>query len=117
MEQNIRDFILKYDTDIQTLFLKLRELVQCSTSEPVEEKLWAKLPSYYVGGRFVRLIPFQNHINVEASGLARFRTDFDTYDFTQKGMLQLKPNERIPEETLKAAFQDTFLSKTLSKNA
>lgn len=110
MEQSIRDFILKYDANIQALFLKLRELIQFSASEPVEEKLWAKLPSYYVGSRFVRLIPFQNHINVEASGLARFRSELCSYDFTPKGMLQLKPDERIPEETLKAAFHETLQS-------
>lgn len=37
-----------------------------SVSCELEEVLWAKLPSYYVGKSFVRLIPFKDHINIEA---------------------------------------------------
>lgn len=35
----------------------------------IEEKMWAKIPSYYYGEKFVRIIPFKDHINVEAEGL------------------------------------------------
>ena len=31
--------------------------------------MWAKLPTYYVGESFVRLIPFKDHINIEAKAV------------------------------------------------
>lgn len=27
---------------------------------------WAKLPSYYCGEKFIRIIPFKDHINIKS---------------------------------------------------
>ena len=58
MDQEIQRYLSKYPESIQTLFLQLRKLLLESTDIPTEEMLWAKLPSYYAGEKFVRLIPF-----------------------------------------------------------
>lgn len=60
----------------------LRQLVfESAVCEP-EETLWAKLPSYYVGEAFVRLIP--------------------------KGMLQIYLNQDIPTKALKKIFAESL---------
>ena len=35
----------------------------------LEEKLWAKLPGYYNGKNFIRLIPFKDYINIFANNI------------------------------------------------
>lgn len=104
MNKEIAVYLEKYPTNIQDLFGELRGLIfECST-ESVEEKMWAKLPSYYVGDRFVRLIPFKDHINIEAVGLGEHQSALGKYKFTPKGMMQISPEQDIPREVLKAAF-------------
>lgn len=112
MGNTVEAYLEKFEPDIQKLFNDLRNVVFASVDEPVEERLWAKLPSYFVGDHFVRLIPFQDHINVEAAGLVRFISNLNAHRFTPKGMLKLKSNESIPREVLLKAFHETFTDKT-----
>ncbi len=108
MDQSIQDYIDKHDAPIQELFMCLRYIILSSTDMPIDEKLWAKLPSYYVGDHFVRLIPFKNHINIEAKALSGYFDDLKTYCFTPKGMLQIKPGDTVPRNILLQAFCATF---------
>ena len=48
------------------LFLKIRDVIFLIDGIIIEGKRWAMIPSYYYGERFVRIIPFKDHINVEA---------------------------------------------------
>lgn len=66
MNKEVQEYVEKYPIEVKELFGKLRNLVLDSVFDDIEEKLWAKLPSYYVGENFVRLIPFKDHINIEA---------------------------------------------------
>lgn len=90
------------------MFDELRELIYSSTSKIPEEKLWAKLPSYYVGESFVRLIPFKDHINIEALPLIRYKEELTGYKLTPKGMLQLYLKQDIPYEALKSIFSEAL---------
>lgn len=100
MNKDVQEYIEKYSDEIKELYLILRNLVLDSVSVGGEEKLWAKLPSYYVGENFVRLIPFKDHINIEAKGLVYYKDEFVDYKITPKGMLQIFVNQDIPEEVL-----------------
>lgn len=71
--------------------------------------MWSKLPSYYCGKKFIRLIPFKDHINVEAAGLALYSEELSNCKFTPKGMLQIKPGDSINRNILEKAFTDTLL--------
>ena len=66
MNEQVKMYMDKYPVDINEMFCELRQIVFESISCESEETLWAKLPSYYVGERFVRLIPFKDHVNIEA---------------------------------------------------
>lgn len=95
--------------EIAELFLSLRALVfrACAAAE---EKMWAKLPSYYSGERFVRLIPFRDHINVEARAIAAHSAELTGYKLTPKGMLQIYMHQEIPREILLQSFSETLNS-------
>lgn len=109
MLQEIEQYLEKYPQEIVLLFLKIREVVFSIEDISIEEKMWAKLPSYYYKEKFIRIIPFKDHINIEAEGLVRHINDFNGYKFTPKGMLQIKTNQVIDFERLKKVFSETLV--------
>lgn len=66
MNEQVKKYIEQYPSEIIDLYNHLRNMIFESVTCEIEEKLWAKLPSYYVDKAFVRLIPFKDHINIEA---------------------------------------------------
>lgn len=109
MEKEIKEYLAKYSAEINNLYIKLREVVYSGATCEIEEKMWAKLPSYYVGENFVRLIPFKDHINVEAQKIIDYKGELDGYKITPKGMLQIYVGEEVPREVLMKVFRDTLL--------
>lgn len=108
MNENVKEYLDKYSSEVKDLFTRLRAIVYDSISQEIEEKLWAKLPSYYVGDAFVRLIAFKDHINIEASAIALHAEELDGYKITPKGMLQIYLNQNLPSDVLKQIFAETF---------
>lgn len=108
MNSEVLDYIAGYGDEVQALFMELRRLVCLSAPGEVSERLWARLPSYYCGERFVRLIPFKDHINVEASAIPACAEAFVGCKLTPKGMLQLYTNQGVPCEALREAFARTL---------
>lgn len=108
MNEQIESYLANYPEEIVTLFRTLRQLILESAPGPVEEKLWAKLPSYYAGARFIRLIPFKDHINVEAAAIPLHAADFVSCKLTPKCMLQLRPGQQYPQPLLAQAFHETL---------
>ena len=107
MNEQITEYLAKFSEETVALFTALRELI-LEIQPSAEEKLWAKLPSYYVGESFVRLIAFKDHINVEAKAIPQFAEELSGYKITPKGMLQIYSKDQIPCETLKKAFAETL---------
>lgn len=108
MNTHVKEYIEKYPSEIIDLFNHLRQLIWDSISSEPEEMLWAKLPSYYVGERFVRLIPFKDHINIEALAVIQHKEELSGYKVTPKGMLQIFVNQQIPTEVLMRIFAETL---------
>ena len=69
------------------------------------ETLWAKLPSYYAGESFVRLIPFKDHINIEASAAIKHKEELEGYKITPKGMVQVYLKQELPSEAWKELLE------------
>lgn len=109
MDEQIQGCIDKYSDEIKNLFGELRMLVMNSVTLEVKEKLWARIPSYYVEDRFIRLIPFKDHINVEAAAIVQYRDELSEFKITPKGMLQIKLNQSIPKGILQVIFKETLL--------
>lgn len=108
MSEDVKEQIHKYPGEVQEMFLALKELID-SVSSDVKEKLWAKIPSYYVGERFVRLIPFKDHINVEAAAAIQYKEQLAGFKFTPKGMVQVFTGQELPRDVLRRVFQATLL--------
>lgn len=108
MNEEIKEYIEKFPSEICGLFLALRDLLYNNVSTNIEEKMWAKLPTYYVGESFVRLIPFKDHINIEATSIMNYKEELKSFKITPKGMLQIYANQEIPSAILKQIFVETL---------
>ncbi len=114
MDRQITELLEKHPPEVKKIYDKLRQIVFESVGEAVEEKLWARLPSYYVGEKFVRLIPFKDHINVEASAIQERKDELCDYKITPKGMLQIYVGEELPCALLKEIFSKTLTPRELN---
>ena len=108
MNAELRQYIAQYPSEIQALFATLRSLLYANATETPKEKLWAKLPSYYVRSRFVRLIPFKDHINIEAEAAAQYANALPQCKLTPKGMLQIYVGQPISADVLAAIFHESL---------
>lgn len=103
----IEEKLNKFSSEIQNMYAQLKNIA-LTVAPTAHETLWAGLPSYYVGEAFIRLIPFKDHINIEAAALTNFITQLRNYKFTPKNMLQIFVGQPIPIDVLSAVFADTF---------
>ena len=108
MNEQIKQYIGKYSAEIIDMYNNLRKMIFESVSCEIEEKLWAKLPSYCVGESFVRLIPFKDYINIEAQAVISHKKELTDYKITPKGMLKIYLKQDIPSEILKQIFAETL---------
>ena len=108
MNEQVKEYLNKYPNEIVDRFHQLRQLIFASTLCEPEETLWAKLPTYNVGDAFVRLIPFKDHINIEARAVLQHTDELTDYKITPKGMLQLYAKQEMPVEILKRVFAETL---------
>lgn len=108
MNGQVDMYIEKYPAEIVAMFKALRRLIYDSVSFDLTETMWAKLPSYYAGDSFVRLIPFEDHINIEAQAILPHKEELTDYKITPKGMLQIYVNQKIPNEVLLQVFSETL---------
>ena len=108
MNELVKEYLEKYPREVIEMHSVLRQLIYDSVSSEPEETLWAKLPSYYLGESFVRLIPFKDHINIEAKAVSEYADSLVGYKVTPKGMLQIFLKQDIPTEVLKRIFADTL---------
>ena len=109
MNEQVKIYIDKYPSEIIDMYNSLRKIIFDSISCELEEVLWAKLPSYYVDEAFVRLIPFKDHINIEARAITMHQEELEGYQITPKGMLQIYLKQEIPSEVLKRIFAETLV--------
>lgn len=96
-----------YSDEIKQLFAELKKLIYAAAPH-AEERLWAGMPSYYAGEKFVRLIPFKDHINIEGAALEKYKGQLTRYRFTPKNMLQIFVGQTIPAEVLKSVFGEVL---------
>jgi len=108
MNEQIKEYLEKYPSEITTMYNTLRNLIFDSAPSEPQETLWAKIPSYYIGDSFVRLIPFKDHINIEAKAILEHKEALSEYKVTPKGMLQVFIKQEISEDILKKIFAETL---------
>ena len=110
MKEDIYNYLEKFEEQTKLRFCILYGLIYESTSQKIDERLWAKLPSFYVDDNVIRLIPFKDHVNVEAKAVIFHKNELSEYKITPKGMLQIYHNQQVPCELLKVIFQESLYS-------
>ncbi len=108
MNEDIYNYLEKFEEQTKQRFSELYKLIYESISCSIDEKLWAKLPSFYVNNNFVRLIPFKDHVNIESKAVVFHKDELSGYKITPKGMLQIFHNQQIPCKLLKTIFKESF---------
>lgn len=108
MKDDIYNYLEKFEEDTKERFSDLYKLIYESAQRSIDEELWAKLPSFYVNDNFVRIIPFKDHINIEAKAVVFHKDELSGYKITPKGMLQIFNNQQVPCELLKTIFKESF---------
>lgn len=108
MNTQVKEYAEKYPCEIADMYNRLRAIVLERVCGVPEERLWAKIPSFYVGEAFVRLIPFKDHINIEAQAIIRHKEELAGYKITPKGMLQIFLKQDIPHAVLAKIFAETL---------
>lgn len=103
MNEQVKEYLEKYPEGVREIFLKIRQILfECAPG--AREETWARMPSYYIGERFVRLIAFKDHINVEVGSATVDKAAFAGYKITPKGMIQIFVGQDIPRDALRALF-------------
>lgn len=108
MIDDISNYLDKFEEKTKQRFCELYKLIYESSSKNIDEKLWAKLPSFYVDNNFIRIIPFKDHVNIEAKAVVFHKDEMLGYKITPKGMLQIFHNQQIPCELLKTIFKESL---------
>ena len=108
MKEDIYNYLDKFEEQTKKRFWELYKVIYESTSRNIDEKLWAKLPSFYVNDNFIRLIPFKDHINIEAKAIVFHKDELTGYKITNKGMMQIFHNQQVTCELLKTIFEESF---------
>jgi hypothetical protein len=108
MNEQVNNYLEKFPAEIVDLFDGIRDIIFDTDSAKPQEILWAKLPSYYVGKAFVRIIAFKDHVNIEAKAIAKHKDELSGYKITPKGMLQIFVGQEIPIDILKQVFAETL---------
>jgi len=108
MKEIISDYLENFEEETKNRFCILCDLIYEGNFENIDEKLWAKLPTFYVDEKFIRIIPFKDHINIETKSIDSHRNELAGYKITTKGMLQIFHNQQIPCEALKIIFKESF---------
>jgi uncharacterized protein YdhG (YjbR/CyaY superfamily) len=108
MKEEIYNYLENFEEQTKQRFCMLYSLIYKSTSQNIDEKLWAKLPSFYVDNNVIRLIPFKDHVNVEAKAVIFHKDELSGYKITPKGMLQVFHKQDVPCELLKVIFEESF---------
>lgn len=109
MSSDIQNYMENFDQLTQERFRILYNLIYECSDENIIEKLWAKLPSFYVEDNFVRIIPFKDHFNLEAKAVLLYKDEIKEFKITPKGMLQIFHNQQIPSDILKNIFRESFI--------
>ena len=104
MIEDIIKYIENFDDVTRQRFCMLYELIYESTPFKIDERVWAKLPSFYVGNEFIRVIPFKDHLNIEAKAILSHNHELSGYKVTPNGKLQIFNNQNIPDRIHKVIF-------------
>lgn len=108
MNEDICNYMEKFDQQTKLRFSAFHDLIYESTSQTINENLWAIITFFYIDKNFVRFIPFNDHVNIEAKAVLSHIHELAEYNVTPKGMLKIFHTQQLPSELLRVIFKESL---------
>jgi uncharacterized protein YdhG (YjbR/CyaY superfamily) len=104
----ITKYIEQFDGTKKERLEIIRALIHKSVPE-IQEKIWARIPSFYIDKRMIQFLAFKDHVNIFASQIICHKEELRGYKITEKGTLQIYGNQELPEEVLSRIFIESII--------
>lgn len=104
----ISKYIDKFEGTKKERLIIIRDLIHKSVPE-IKEKIWARIPSFYIDKEMIQFLAFKDHINIFANQIISNKDALSGYKVTDKGTLQIYDNQDIPIEILRKIFVDSVI--------
>lgn len=104
----ISKYIDKFEGTKKERLIIIRHLIHKSVPE-IKEKIWARIPSFYIDKEMIQFLAFKDQINIFANQIISNKDALSGYKVTDKGTLQIYDNQDIPIEILRKIFIDSVI--------
>jgi hypothetical protein len=74
----------------------------------INEKLWTKVPCFYIDNKSIVLRVFADYVTIFADPILLFKEELMDYVITQKGVLLIYEHQALPMEVLTKVFRLCF---------
>lgn len=91
--QEITEYFSKYEPEKIKRLETIRTLIHESIPE-INEKVWTKVPYFYIGEVSIVIRVFGDHINFITDTVGQYKDELLEYKITPKGMLQILHNSK-----------------------
>lgn len=107
ISQEITEYFEKYEPEKIERLETIRALIHTKNSE-VNEKMWTRVPCFYIGKESIVIRVFGDHINFIADTVTEYKNELSQYKITPRGMLQIFDDQDLPLDTLKKIISDLW---------
>jgi uncharacterized protein YdhG (YjbR/CyaY superfamily) len=98
--QEITEYFAKYEPEKIERLETIRTVIHESMPE-INEKMWTKVPCFYISKVSIVIRVFGDHVNFITDTVVQYKGELLEYKITPKGMLQIFDNQQLPLDTLK----------------
>jgi uncharacterized protein YdhG (YjbR/CyaY superfamily) len=98
--QEITEYFSKYEPYKCERLESIRSLIHDSIPD-INEKMWTKVPCFYIDKRSIVIRVFEDHINFIADTVIQYKDELSNYKITPKGMLQIYDHQELPLDTMR----------------
>lgn len=98
--EEITKYFAKYGSDKKERLDIIRNLIHDNLLN-INEKMWTKVPCFYIEEMMIVLRVFDDHINFIADTVIDHKEALKDYKITPTGMLQIFDDQELPVDTLK----------------
>ena len=103
----ISEYIDQYSGLKKERLQVIRNLIHEAVPE-IQEKMWAKIPTFYMGKSKIQFLAFKDHINIFASGIPANSDALTGFAITDKGTLKISDMQDNPVDILKSIFAQSI---------
>ncbi len=107
--KEVSDYFASYGVEKEKRLESIRNIIHDIVPD-IKEKMWTKVPCFYIDRTTIVIRVFNDHINIFVDEVFQYKDELLEYKITPKGALQVFDNQVIPFETLSKIFRACFTS-------